>query len=139
MAYVLDNPESHIGKAYKNAKGNTECVEFIAQTLNTPLTSAWKEGKKVKGDTSIISGTAIATFKNGVYPQTGNSGKHAAIYLSQSATGIVVVDQWRSQGEVKKRTIKFKTDAQRQQANYTVSNDGEAFSVIETTATAAKE
>lgn len=66
MAYVLDNPKSHIGKAYKNAKGNTECVEFIAQTLNTPLTSAWKEGKKVTGDTSVMSGTAIATFKTAV-------------------------------------------------------------------------
>jgi hypothetical protein len=125
-SHVLEKPDDHVGKAYKNDKGNTECVEFIKQTLKAPATSHWKEGTKVtKGDTTIVRGTAIATFVDGVYPQTGSTGKHAAIYLGQDAMGIIVLDQWRSQGEVRKRTIKWVPTSKG------LSNDGTAFSVIE--------
>ena len=125
MVHVLSNPESHTGKAFVNAKGNAECVEFIAQTLNAPATVVWREGSKVtKGDQSIAKGTAIATFVNGKYPQTGTSGKHAAIYMSQTADGIDVLDQWRAQGMVKRRTIRWT-------GGPILSNNGSAFSIIE--------
>jgi hypothetical protein len=86
----------------------------------------WGEGKKVtKGDTTILPGTPIATFVDGKYPQTGSTGKHAAIYLGQDGTGIQVLDQWRAQGEVKQRTIRWDSKSS------SPSNDGNAFSVVE--------
>ncbi|HTC74131.1 MAG TPA: BPSL0067 family protein [Edaphobacter sp.] len=124
-AHVVNDPEGCIGKAYANAKGNTECVELIHQMLHSPPTSMWKEGTKVvQGGAAIAKGTAIATFVNGVYPQVGNHGKHAALYLGQDAVGIQVVDQWKSQGMVKKRTIRWT-------GGPNLSNNGSAFSVIE--------
>jgi hypothetical protein len=57
---------------------------------------------------SIERGTAIATFdRNGKYPTDGK-GKHAAIYLSHTASSILVLDQWRAQGCVRARTIQAK-------------------------------
>ena len=133
MPYILKNPETYVGKAYKNNRGNTECVEFIRQTLGVSNTAVWVEGKKVtKGDHSIAKGTAIATFVKGKYPQEGSTGKHAAIYLDQSEIGIKVLDQWRAQGKVLQRTIKFEPTSS------SLSNDGKAFSVIETTASLAE-
>ncbi len=118
--------QSYEGIGFVNSQGHAECIEFICQTLNGPATSAWREGKKViKGDMTIAPGTAIATFVNGRYPQTGSTGKHAAIYLGQDAQGIQVLDQWRAQGVVKPRTIRWKP------SNSSPSNDGNAFSVIE--------
>lgn len=113
-------------QSYKNDRGNTECVTFIEKTLRAPGSKTWREGKKVvKGDRSIATGTAIATFVNGKFPD-GSSGQHAAIYLDQDALGIVVLDQWRSQGYVKKRTIHWTP-----KPPAILSNDGNAFSVIE--------
>ena len=118
---------TYAGSAYKNDAGNTECVEFIKATLDAPPTNLWREGVKIeKGKKSVLAGTAIATFINGKYPQTGSSGKHAAIYLDQDGSGIIVLDQWRAQGSVQKRTIRWNpTDPS------SLSNNGNAFSVIE--------
>jgi hypothetical protein len=58
-----------------------------------PITSSWKAGKQVKGNTDIEKGTAIATFFNGVYPRHKH-GNHAALYISQDASGILVIDQF---------------------------------------------
>ena len=119
--------DTYVGAAYKNDKGNTECVEFIKQTLDAPPTNLWREGDKVeKGKKNVLTGTAIATFIDKKYPQTGSSGKHAAIYLDQDGSGIIVLDQWRTQGSVQKRTIRWSpTDPSN------LSNNGNAFSVIE--------
>ncbi len=118
--------QSYAGTSYTNAKGNAECVEFIQQTLKAPQTKFWIEGRKVTKDGPVLPiGTAIATFVDGKYPQTGSSGKHAAIYLGQDATGIQVLDQWRAQGEVRRRTIRWTP------TKSGLSNDGNAFSAIE--------
>ncbi len=119
--------DTYVGKAYRNEKGNTECVEFVKQTLAAPPTALWKEGDKVqKGDKSILTGTAIATFVGGTYPQTGTSGKHAAIYIDQDGSGIIVLDQWRTQGSVQRRTIRWDPSDPKN-----LSNNGKAFSIIE--------
>ncbi|WP_293370315.1 BPSL0067 family protein [Nevskia sp.] len=130
MIRVLANPDSYAGKAYSNAKGNTECVEFVKQTLAAPVTALWREGLKVKklnvGERDPLSrGTAIATFVDGKYPQTGITGMHAAIYLGQNADGIQVLDQWRSQGKVLARTIPWKP------RRPGLSNSASTFSAIE--------
>lgn len=119
--------DTYAGNTYKNDKGNAECVEFIRQTLGAPPTSLWREGDKIeKGKKDVLPGTAIATFANNKYPQTGDSGKHAAIYLDQDGTGVIVLDQWRAQGSVQKRTIRWNPSDPKN-----LSNNGNAFSVIE--------
>jgi hypothetical protein len=120
--------ESYKGKAYKNAKGNTECVEFIQQAMGAPNTGRWTEGDKlIKGDKSIAKGTAIATFVGGKYPDRGKTGKHAAVYLGQDTSGVQVLDQWNSQGMVLPRTLWW--DERRRKKG--LQNDPNAFSVIE--------
>lgn len=113
---------------WRNATGNTECVELIRQTTSAPHTSRWRPGVRVM-DTApgdIPPYTAIATFdKNGRYP-TDNNGKHAALYLSHNKSGIRVIDQWNNQGEAKERTIRFGQPPGRSR-----SNDGSTFWVIE--------
>lgn len=130
MGHVLPMPESNVQRGFANARGNTECVEFIKQTLDAPATTAWRQGQRIirlppHAPDPVARGTAIGTFVNGRYPQTGNSGMHAAIYLGQDAQGIHVLDQWRAQGRVLPRTIPW------QPRRPGLSNDGTAFSVIE--------
>ena len=129
MSYKLNIPEDEVfGKAkFANALGHTECVEFVRQATGAPQTASWKKGVAVFGATlsSIPRGTAIATFnENGKYPTDGK-GKHAAIYLSHDASGIRVLDQWNSQGEVLERVIHFSAP------NVPRSNSGKSFYVIE--------
>jgi len=98
MAYTLRFAEKDVlGKdKFKNAKGRTECVEFVRQAAGAPQTLLWKRGKKVSEAKvgEIARTTAIATFDDqGRYP-TDSQGKHAAIYLSHDKNRIVVLDQW---------------------------------------------
>jgi hypothetical protein len=130
MSYRLKPAESAVlGKdKYVNAKGHTECVEFIRQAAGAPVTTSWRPGVKVSDANpgAILRGTAIATFdSNGRYP-TDLLGKHAAIYLSQTKDAIQVLDQWDSQHEVKPRNISLKKPAGTKR-----SDDGKTFYVIE--------
>jgi len=130
MPHALLTPDIYRNRSIPNERGNTECVEFIRQTLDAPQTARWRQGVTVRrlkpgeGD-PVARGTAIATFVAGTYPQHGDTGKHAAIYLGQDASGIQVLDQWRAQGRVMLRTIPW------QPRRPGLSNDGNAFSVIE--------
>lgn len=130
MSYLLNIEEKLVygKKKFANAKGNTECVEFIRQVTDAPETPKWVRGRSVKsfktGD--LARGTAIATFdEKGKYP-TDALGKHGAIYLSHNNEGIDVLDQWNSQGEVLNRTIRFNRPEGTKR-----SNDGDTFYVIE--------
>jgi hypothetical protein len=121
LAYVCSTPEVYDGKKI----GSGECVAFVQTAALAPNTSTWKKGVAVKGNMNLIKGTAIATFdSNGKYANL-KTGNHAAIYVSQDSIGIWVYDQWRTQGAVRKRQIRFKGGVGRP------SNDGDAFSVIE--------
>ena len=119
MAFIATDPQSYEGQVV----GNGQCVAFVKDASAAPQTSLWKEGGKVKG-AQIDIGTAIATFIAGVYPDLPH-GNHAAIYVEQNADGLVVWDQWTGQ-PVHKRTIHFRGGVG------DLSNDGDAFSVIET-------
>jgi hypothetical protein len=113
---------------FKNAVGNTECVEFVRQATGAPPTHMWKRGQKVADAKvgSIPRGTAIATFDDkGKYPTDG-LGQHAAIYLRQDKTAIWVLDQWNDQGEVRERSIWFS-----RRKGTRRSNDANTFYVIE--------
>lgn len=99
-----------------------QCVSYPCKVCTTlPVgTRNWKQGKQVKGDASILTGTAIATFTG-----KGVFHGHAAIYEYQIPTGLVVVDQWVS-GEGKaigRRILYFGKGGH--------SNDGDGFYVID--------
>jgi hypothetical protein len=129
MSYRLKVPEASVfGKRkYLSKNGNTECVAFVQQVTGAPVTTSWKPGKRVADAApgEIFRGTAIATFVDGHYP-TDNLGMHAAIYLSHNADHISVLDQWKSQGEVRPRRIYFHPHGPASR-----SNDASTFYVIE--------
>jgi hypothetical protein len=130
MPYKLKIAEKDVyGKGkFQNEKGNTECVEFVRQATGAPATTLWKRGLKVADAKAgeILRGTAIATFDDNKRYPTDNLGQHAAIYLSHDSDAIQVLDQWRSQGEVKRRPIRFNVPKGTRR-----SNDANTFYVIE--------
>jgi hypothetical protein len=116
--YIASSPESYAGQVV----GSGQCVAYVEAAAGAPLTSQWTQGAVVRG-ADLPSGTAIATFVNGSYPNAA-TGNHAAIYLSQDADGLNVWDQWVGQ-PVHQRKIHFRGGVG------SPSNDGDAFSVIE--------
>ena len=126
---IVPTGKSTDGKGkWRNAQGNTECVELVRQTTSAPQTSKWRPGKRIQdaAQGEVPPYTAIATFdEQGRYPTDGK-GRHAALYLSHDAHGIRVIDQWNAQGEAKERTIRFKVAEGTKR-----SNDGKTFYVIE--------
>ena len=121
MSYVCSNPESYKGKVV----GDGNCVAFVKEAAKAPETRKWKQGASVKGDVTLKAGTAIATFnEKGEYPNKAH-GNHAAIYLNQDLSGLVVLDQWQLKGAVSQRLIAFRG------GKGSPSDDGDAFSVIE--------
>jgi hypothetical protein len=88
--YICENAYQYKG-AYL---GNGECVDLVKLCSHAPHTRSWQKGSSVFGN-NIPTGTAIATFRNGKYPN--KSGHHAAIYSHQNNDGIFVWDQWRGQ------------------------------------------
>jgi hypothetical protein len=129
MAYKLQKRESDVlaEGQFVNAAGDAECVEFVRQAAGAPHSTSWTQGDSVLDAKigGILRGTAIATFDSkGKYP-TDAKGKHAAIYLSHTATSIRVLDQWKGQGRVIERTIRAK------QTDFPRSDCAQCFSVIE--------
>ncbi len=121
MSYKAENPEQYLGQVV----GSGECVAYPQAAAGAPNTGNWTAGIKVHDAQpgTIERGTVIATMVNGLYPNKPK-GNHAAIYLSQDATGIQVIDQWRGQ-PVHNRTIRWRGG----QGN--PSDDGDAFYVVE--------
>ena len=105
------------------------CATLMQWYTKVGRTSTWREGLKVKGNgNKIKTGTAIATFVDGKYPNK-LTGNHAAFYLSQNNTGIWIVDQWKQKSKVTKRFIKYK--GKLKDGRYDdPSNNGDAFAAI---------
>ncbi len=131
MPFVARNPKNYIGVSV----GNGQCVMFVQAAAMTGHTSSWRCGDIVK-KSQLAEGTAIATFDaDGKYANDTHGRSHAAIYLSQDADGISVLDQWvevtknpdgtttRNVHPVTKRVIKFQ-DAKK------IANDGRSYFVI---------
>jgi hypothetical protein len=99
-----------------------QCVSYVTTVCpSIPVaTSKWKKGAKVKGNTNIVEGTAIATFNS-----NGKYHGHAAIYVSQDKIGVTVWDQWvtKKGKAIGGRVLRW--------GGTGVSNDGEGFYVIE--------
>lgn len=116
--YIAANPGHLLGQAV----GTGQCVAFVQAVSGAPHTSQWRRGARAKGNASLASGTAIATFDaNGTYGNHTNGTSHAAIYLAQDSTGLGVYDQWLGQ-PVHHRVIRFGGTPE--------VNDGNEFFVI---------
>ena len=106
------------------------CVTAVKALANTPPTIAWRRGKKVKGTSSILPGTAIATFGklgNGMFLFKG----HAAIFDKIVGGDLYVYDQWW--GNIPSRRKQFNLRPISFNCGGYVSNDAEAFYTIELT------
>lgn len=120
MNYICRNPVSYVGQTV----GTGQCVAFVKKAAGAPGTTSWRKGTKVKGNTTLTKGIAIATFDAaGRYPNKA-TGNHAACFDSQDAGGIWVYDQW-SGVVVQRRYIPFRGVAG------SASRDGDAYFVIE--------
>jgi len=112
---------------------NGECAGIVQWYTKVGLAITWKEGIKVRGNGAHIrKGTAVATFVDGKYPNKSH-GNHAALYISQDAMGVWVMDQWNAPNKptISKRRMNFlgKTEG----GDYRdPSNNGDALSVIMT-------
>mmetsp|Transcript_52242 Transcript_52242/g.46923 ORF Transcript_52242/g.46923 Transcript_52242/m.46923 type:complete len:149 (+) Transcript_52242:115-561(+) len=94
----ISHAQSYVGQSI----GSGECAAGVQTVFYyyynywpLGLTSTWTRGKKVLGDYTIPTGTAIASFNdNGKYDCT--FGCHAAIYISQDSIGntMKVYDQY---------------------------------------------
>jgi hypothetical protein len=110
--------------------GSKECVVAVKAltALINVSTNLWRRGKKVKGN-NILPGTAIATFpikSNGKFRFKG----HAAIFVNETAAGIMVYDQWKPSASDPDGKHFGKREIDYLCTRY-VSNDAEAFFVIE--------
>ena len=112
----------------KNHRGRSECVQLLKNLMDAPRTLSWREGRKLKASWEQIKpGTAIATFKQGRYPQKSRArgGKHAAIFLRASEAGIYVFDQFAGQREAAERFIPWHHPRDRKP-----SNNASAYSTV---------
>jgi len=94
-------------------------VKKVCPTL--PPTGVWTKGLSVKDNNNILPGTVIATFNS-----SGKYEGHAAIYVSQNTTGIVVYDQYitpPNPSPVGSRTLRWNAHGN--------SNNGDNFFVVE--------
>lgn len=120
--FVATQPEEFLNQLV----GNGECVAFVQKASSAPQTLAWRRGELVKGNTAVERGTAIATFDpNGRYGNHTDGSSHAAIYLRQDQSGLIVLDQFtRPEAHpVQERTLHF-DDAR------IPANNGNVFFVI---------
>lgn len=119
--------EKIVMPAIKNAKGRAECVQLLKTLMDAPRTTLWREGRKLNISwDQVPSGTAIATFKRGQYPQQGRAhGKHAAIFLRASEAGIYVFDQFVGKAVAAERFIPWHHPRNRQP-----SNNAAAYSTV---------
>lgn len=121
--------KSFMGERLSNEAGWNqyigECatgVQYVCHKSNNPVgrTTTWKEGLKVRGN-NIPAGTAIASFRNGVY-----ADDHTAILIAEKPEGLEVWEQFNNpQKPWGTRTLRFKYSG-----SHPYSNDGNRFSVI---------
>src|SRR5947209_747332 len=91
MPYVYDQVDQ---LENTDKVGTGECAVLVQRYAKVPLMRGWKPGDAVRGNMNIKKGTAVATFVNSEYPPAQGRPGHAAFYLSQDASGVMVMDQW---------------------------------------------
>jgi hypothetical protein len=120
MSWTAESPHRHEGRVV----GSGQCVAYVQQICGMPHTSHWRRGRQVRGG-AVDPNTAIATFDaDGRYGNHTDGRSHAAVFLMETETGLLVWDQWGGQ-PVHSRTIRFHGGAGKK------ANDGDAYYVIE--------
>lgn len=112
--------------------GSKQCVALVQHYGKLPQAITWKEGAVVMGSTTIVKGTAIASFVDGKYKNLP-TGNHAGFYISQDAAGIWIMDQWADnirKPKVSKRYLRRKGKS-KEGVYVDPSNNAEAYSVID--------
>ena len=110
--------------------GGGQCARLVQHYIpGIGVTTSWRAGAEVVGNTTLARGTAIATFVNGRYPNQDH-GNHVAIYVMQDAVGVWVVDQWTNKPLVSKRCL-LRRGKNSDGTFIMPSDNAEAFSVIE--------
>ncbi len=123
--WKLEGFEKFLGQSV----GSGQCPAIVQLYGGLPLVRHWRAGPKVRGNTMIPYGTAIATFVDGKYPNWAH-GNHTAIYLEQDDKwGVHVFEQF-SGHVAQKRWLPYLDE----KGEKNRSNNGAAFSVILTPA-----
>lgn len=92
--YVVPNPAAW--KKKRKCVGNSQCPILPQAASRAPLTRFWAQGPHVKGNTHVPAGTVIASgWDEYALYRSKPHGNHAAIYLSQTAKSMQVLDQWQ--------------------------------------------
>lgn len=112
--------------------GGGQCVRLLQHYIQgIGQVSHWREGEPVIGNFLLAKGTAIATFKNGIYPNLDH-GNHGAFYISQDAGGIWVMDQWNSVKKPRISSRYIRRLGKDKNGNFVQPEDNaDAFSVVE--------
>jgi hypothetical protein len=109
-------------------------VALVEAATGAPPDRTWRRGAKVQGNLSLKPGTAIATFGlNGRYGNTEDGASHAAVYLSQDAGGIWVIDQWnkRTNGKITGKQVPHKRHIRFVNPGAQPADTGSQFYVVE--------
>lgn len=120
-------------KLEKQAKiGDGQCVALVRACAGAPAAISWRKGASVMGDRTLPLGTAIATFdQKGRWPNKAK-GNHAAIYLSQTADGMRIMDQWNRADKPTITSRLIKRLGKNPDGSFIrPSDNADAFSVIE--------
>ena len=112
--------------------GGGECVRLLQHYIaGIGQVRQWRQGDPVIGNFGLTKGTAIATFKNGLY-QSLEHGNHGALYISQDAGGIMVMDQWNSPNKPLISSRYIRRRGKYENGEFVQPEDNaDAFSVVE--------
>lgn len=111
--------------------GSRQCVALVQEYAGAPTTSTWRQGDAVLGNRALKTGTAIATFVKGRYPNRPH-GNHAALYVGQASNGIFVADQWKADNKTEISIRMIRSLGKDKQGNFIQPSDNaDAFFVIE--------
>jgi len=128
MAYVYSKVDDLEGE---KKVGTHECVALVQHYTNAGPANGWQQGESVFGNQLIKKGTAIATFKNGRYPN-GKHGNHAAFFVRQGMNGFFVMDQWKGANKLHISERFLESRGKSKDGTFkNPSNNADAFFVIE--------
>lgn len=115
----------------KPVVGSHHCVALVQLYGGAPVTTAWRQGAVVVGNSELQKGTAIATFVNGRYPNHSH-GNHAAFFLRAEPGGIWVMDQWKDEKKTSISPRFIRARGQTRSGKFLQASDNaDAYFVIE--------
>ncbi|UTY55908.1 BPSL0067 family protein [Massilia sp. erpn] len=128
MSYVYPKAADLAGQP---VVGTRQCVALVQEYAGAPTTPHWRQGEAILGNQMLRTGTVIATFVKGRYANRAH-GNHAALYVRQIASGIVVADQWKADKKTEISVRIIRSLGKDRAGNFIQPSDNaDAFFVIE--------